>query len=44
MIQGQLARVYFLAEDHRRAIEIADRVLEAAEHADLVPPPGRHAS
>ena len=37
MIQGQLARVYFLAEDHRHAIEIADRVLETAEHADLIP-------
>ncbi len=32
---GQLARAYFLTEDHRRAIEVADPVLEAAEHADL---------
>jgi class 3 adenylate cyclase/tetratricopeptide (TPR) repeat protein len=32
---GQLARAYFLTEDHRRAIEVADLVLEAAEHADL---------
>jgi hypothetical protein len=37
MIQGQLARAYFLSEDHRRAIEVADRVLETAEHADLIP-------
>ena len=32
---GQLARAAMLTEDHRRAIEVADRVLEAAEHADL---------
>ncbi len=32
---GQLARALFLADDNRRAIEVADRVLEAAEHADL---------
>jgi class 3 adenylate cyclase/tetratricopeptide (TPR) repeat protein len=32
---GQLARAYFMVEDNRRAIEVADRVLEAAEHADL---------
>ncbi len=32
---SQLARAHFFAEDHRRAIEVADRVLEAAEHADL---------
>jgi len=32
---GQLARAYFLRDDNRRAIEVADRVLEAAEHADL---------
>ncbi len=35
-LEGQLARAYFLADDNRRAIEVADRVLEAAEHADLV--------
>ncbi len=33
---GQLARAHFLADDNRRAIEVADRVLEAAEHADLL--------
>ena len=33
---GQLARAHFLADDNRRAIEVADPVLEAAEHADLV--------
>jgi tetratricopeptide (TPR) repeat protein len=33
---GQLARAHFLADDNRGAIEVADRVLEAAEHADLV--------
>ena len=33
---SQLARGYFLAgSSDRRAIEVADRVLEAAEHADL---------
>jgi class 3 adenylate cyclase/tetratricopeptide (TPR) repeat protein len=32
---NQLARGYFLTGD-RRAIEVADRVLEAAEHTDLV--------
>jgi tetratricopeptide (TPR) repeat protein len=32
---GQLARAYFLRGNNRRAIEVADRVLEAAEHADL---------
>ena len=36
-LEGQLARAAFLREDHRRAIEVADRVLEAAEHLDLVP-------
>jgi len=34
-LDGQLARAYFLADDHRRAIGVAERVLEAAEHADL---------
>jgi len=34
---GQLARAHFLADDNRRSIEVADRVLEAAEHADLQP-------
>ncbi len=32
---GQLARAYFLSDDNRPAIEVADRVLAAAEHADL---------
>ena len=32
---GQLARAYFLTSSDRHAIEVADRVLEAAEHADL---------
>ena len=36
-LEGQLARSAFLREDHRHAIEVADRVLEAAEHLDLVP-------
>jgi class 3 adenylate cyclase/tetratricopeptide (TPR) repeat protein len=34
-LSGQLARAHFLVDDGRRAIEVADRVLEAAEHADL---------
>ncbi len=34
---GQLARAYFLGDDDRRAIEVVDPVLEAAEHADLGP-------
>jgi class 3 adenylate cyclase/tetratricopeptide (TPR) repeat protein len=33
---GQLARAHFLAGDYRRAIDVADGVLEAAEHTDLV--------
>jgi class 3 adenylate cyclase/tetratricopeptide (TPR) repeat protein len=32
---GQLARAYMMTSDPRRAIVVADRVLEAAEHADL---------
>jgi class 3 adenylate cyclase/tetratricopeptide (TPR) repeat protein len=32
---GQLARAHFLSDDNRRAIEVADPVLEAAEHANL---------
>ena len=36
-VHGQLARAYFIGEDPRRAIEVADRVLETAEHADLIP-------
>ncbi len=34
-LEGQLATVLSQTEQHRRAIEVADRVLEAAEHADL---------
>lgn len=34
-LEGQLARAYMLHEEPRRAIEVADRVLEAAEHANL---------
>ena len=34
-VMSQLARAYFFAEENRRSIEIADKVLEAAEHADL---------
>jgi class 3 adenylate cyclase/tetratricopeptide (TPR) repeat protein len=36
-LEAQLARAYMLREDDARAIEIVERVLEAAEHADLVP-------
>jgi tetratricopeptide (TPR) repeat protein len=32
---GQLARAHFLNGDNRRALEVADPVLEAAERADL---------
>ena len=35
-LEGQLARAYYLHEEPRRAIEVAERVLEAAEHADLL--------
>ena len=36
-LEGQLARAYFFTNQDRRAVEVADRVLEAAERADLVP-------
>jgi class 3 adenylate cyclase/tetratricopeptide (TPR) repeat protein len=36
-IQAQLARAHMLREEHARSIEISEAVLEAAEHADLVP-------
>jgi class 3 adenylate cyclase/tetratricopeptide (TPR) repeat protein len=36
VLGSQLARALMLTEQHRRAIEVADPVLEAAEHADLV--------
>ena len=35
-LHGQLARAWFLHDDYRRSIEVADRVLEAAEALDLV--------
>jgi class 3 adenylate cyclase/tetratricopeptide (TPR) repeat protein len=35
-LEGQLARAYFLHEEPRRAIDTSDRVLEAAEHTDLL--------
>ncbi len=34
-LQGQLARAYFFDSEQQRAIEMADRVLAAAERADL---------
>ena len=34
-LRGQVARAHFLADDNRRAVAVADEVLEAAEHADL---------
>ena len=37
-LNGQLARAYMLGEDHLRAVEVADRVLAAAEHGDLIEP------
>ncbi len=35
-LDGQLASAYVFNEEHRRAIEVAERVLDAAEHRDLV--------
>jgi class 3 adenylate cyclase/tetratricopeptide (TPR) repeat protein len=35
-LEGQLARAHFFNNQDRRAIEVSDRVLEAAERADLV--------
>ena len=35
-LDGQLARAYLIHDEHRRAIQAADRVLEAAEALDLV--------
>ena len=34
---GQLSRAYFFNDDQRRAIEVADRALEAGERLDLAP-------
>jgi class 3 adenylate cyclase/tetratricopeptide (TPR) repeat protein len=36
-LRSQLARACMLTGDNRRAIEMSDRALEAAEHQDLVP-------
>jgi tetratricopeptide (TPR) repeat protein len=36
MLDGQLARAYFLNSQNAEAVAIADRVLEAAERSDLV--------
>ncbi len=36
MLDGQLARAYFLHAEHARAVAVSDRVLEAAERFDLV--------
>ncbi len=36
-LMGQLARAHLFEGEWERAIVVADRVLEAAEHADLVP-------
>ncbi len=36
-LDGQRARAAFFTEEPRKAIEIAERVLEVAEHLDLVP-------
>ena len=35
-VRAQLARAWFMSGDYRRAIEVADSVLEVAEHSDLV--------
>ncbi len=34
-LEAQLGRALFLSDQHRRALEVIERVLEAAEHADL---------
>jgi class 3 adenylate cyclase/tetratricopeptide (TPR) repeat protein len=34
-LMSQLARAYFFDEQNQRSIDVADQVLEAAEHADL---------
>ncbi len=38
MLDGQLARAYMLEEHHSQAIAVAERVLAAAEHRDLLAP------
>ncbi|MGZ6258981.1 MAG: hypothetical protein ACXWQ6_10950, partial [Candidatus Limnocylindrales bacterium] len=35
-LRGQLARAYFFNDEHARAVEVADGVLEAGERLDLV--------
>jgi class 3 adenylate cyclase/tetratricopeptide (TPR) repeat protein len=35
-LMGQLARAYFFHDEHGRAVDLADRVMDAAEHANLV--------
>jgi class 3 adenylate cyclase/tetratricopeptide (TPR) repeat protein len=35
-LMGQLARGYFFQDEHARAVDLADRVLDVAEHANLV--------
>jgi class 3 adenylate cyclase/tetratricopeptide (TPR) repeat protein len=37
VLDSQLARAYFFGDQPVRAVEVADRVLDAAEHANLVP-------
>ena len=36
-LRSQLSRVYFFLGENQRAVEMADRALEVAEHADLLP-------
>jgi class 3 adenylate cyclase/tetratricopeptide (TPR) repeat protein len=35
-LMGQLARGYFFQDEHGRSVDLAERVLDAAEHANLV--------
>ena len=35
-LESQLARAFLYRDENRRAVEVADRVLEVAEHLDLV--------
>ena len=36
ILNGELARAYFLHDEYARAVAVSDRVLEAAERSDLV--------
>ena len=36
LLDSQLARAYMFHEEHARAVEVSDRVLESAEHLELV--------